>query len=90
MIEKEVTVTIENGLHARPAAQLVQQASQYQSKLELVIGQQRINAKSILHLMSVAISEGQTIKVMVDGEDEQEAWTFIASFLQPGNESTLR
>jgi phosphotransferase system HPr (HPr) family protein len=84
MIEKEITVTIENGLHARPAADFVKKVNQYKSKVELVIGEKRINAKSILNLMSVAINEGQTIKVITDGEDEKEALTFIDSFLQSG------
>jgi phosphotransferase system HPr (HPr) family protein len=84
MIEKEITVTIENGLHARPAADFVKRVNQYKSKVELVIGEKRINAKSILNLMSVAINEGQTIKVITDGEDEKEALTFIDSFLQSG------
>jgi phosphotransferase system HPr (HPr) family protein len=84
MIEKEITVTIENGLHARPAADFVKKINQYKSKVELVIGEKRINAKSILNLMSVAINEGQTIKVITDGEDEKEALTFIDSFLQSG------
>jgi phosphotransferase system HPr (HPr) family protein len=84
MIEKEITVTIENGLHARPAADFVKKINQYKSKVELVIGEKRINAKSILNLMSVAINEGQTIKVITDGEDEKEALTFINSFLQSG------
>jgi phosphotransferase system HPr (HPr) family protein len=84
MIEKEITVTIENGLHARPAADFVKKVNQYKSKVELVIGEKRINAKSILNLMSVAINEGQTIKVITDGDDEKEALTFIDSFLQSG------
>ncbi|BBU40665.1 MAG: HPr family phosphocarrier protein [Bacillaceae bacterium] len=87
MIEKEITVTIENGLHARPAADFVKKVNQYKSKVELMIGDRRINAKSILQLMSVAIMEGQTIKVMTDGEDEKDALAFIDSFLQSGKES---
>lgn len=87
MIEKEITVTIENGLHARPAADFVKKVNQYKSKVELMIGDRRINAKSILQLMSVAILEGQTIKVMTDGEDEKDALAFIDSFLQSGKES---
>ncbi|XCS11950.1 HPr family phosphocarrier protein [Aeribacillus pallidus] len=87
MIEKEITVTIENGLHARPATDFVKKVNQYKSKVELMIGDRRINAKSILQLMSVAIMEGQTIKVMTDGEDEKDALAFIDSFLQSGKES---
>ncbi|ASS89283.1 MULTISPECIES: HPr family phosphocarrier protein [Aeribacillus] len=87
MIEKEITVTIENGLHARPAADFVKKVNQYKSKVELMIGDRRINAKSILQLMSVAIMEGQTIKVMTDGEDEKDALAFIDFFLQSGKES---
>jgi phosphotransferase system HPr (HPr) family protein len=84
MIEKEISVTLQNGLHARPAADFVKKASQYKSKIEFVNGDKKINAKSILNLMGVAIKEGQTIKVIVDGEDETEAFTFVESFLQSG------
>jgi phosphotransferase system HPr (HPr) family protein len=86
MIEKDITVTIENGLHARPSADFVKKVNQYDSNVEIVIGEKRINAKSILHLMGVAINEGQTIKVIVDGKDESEALAFIDSFLQSGKE----
>ncbi|WP_044895359.1 HPr family phosphocarrier protein [Bacillus alveayuensis] len=84
MIEKEISVTLQNGLHARPAADFVKKASQYKSKIEFVNGDKKINAKSILNLMGVAIKEGQTIKVIVDGEDETEALAFVESFLQSG------
>jgi phosphotransferase system HPr (HPr) family protein len=86
MREKEIRVTIENGLHARPAADFVKKVNQYKSKIELVSGEKRMNAKSILNLMSAAIREGQTIKVIVEGEDESEALAFIESFLQSGKE----
>ncbi|MBA2876066.1 HPr family phosphocarrier protein [Thermaerobacillus caldiproteolyticus] len=86
MIEKEISVIIENGLHARPAADFVKKVNQYKSKVELVKGEKRINAKSILNLMSIAVKEGQTIKVIIDGEDEKEALAFVESFLQSGKE----
>lgn len=86
MIEKEISVIIENGLHARPAAYFVKKVNQYKSKVELVKGEKRINAKSILNLMSIAVKEGQTIKVIIDGEDEKEALAFVESFLQSGKE----
>ncbi len=86
MIEKEISVMIENGLHARPAADFVKKVNQYKSKIELVNGEKRINAKSILNLMSAAIKEGQTIKVIADGEDETEVLAFVESFLQSGKE----
>jgi phosphotransferase system HPr (HPr) family protein len=84
MIEKEISVTLQNGLHARPAADFVKKASQYKSKIEFVNSDKKINAKSILNLMGVAIKEGQTIKVIADGEDETEALAFVESFLQSG------
>ena len=86
MIEKEIRVTIENGLHARPSADFVKKINQYKSEIELVNGEKRINAKSILNLMSAAIKEGQIIKVIVDGEDENEVLVFVESFLQSGKE----
>jgi phosphotransferase system HPr (HPr) family protein len=81
MIEKNITITIKNGLHARPASELVKKLSGFSSSVEFDIGGKRYNAKSILGLMSAAFREGQTIKVIVDGEDEEESLRWLTSFL---------
>jgi phosphotransferase system HPr (HPr) family protein len=81
MIEKEIIVTIKEGLHARSAGELVQNLSRFTSEVEFKLKNRSYNAKSILGLMGAAIQEGQTIKVKVDGPDEEEALEWLESFI---------
>jgi catabolite repression HPr-like protein/phosphocarrier protein len=81
MIEKEITITIKDGLHARPAAELVKNLSQFSSSVQIYNGSREYNAKSILSMMSASFREGQIIKVIVNGTDEEETVTWLTSFL---------
>ncbi|MFS0862420.1 HPr family phosphocarrier protein [Fredinandcohnia sp. 179-A 10B2 NHS] len=81
MIEKEITVTLKDGLHARPAAELVKNLSRYTSDVEININNRSYNAKSILGLMSAGIKEGQKLTFKVNGEDEQEVVSWLESFI---------
>lgn len=73
---------LKNGLHARPAAQLINELNAFQSDVKFQIGAKKINAKSILQLMGVSIAEGEKIKVIVCGADAGEAMACIETFLQ--------
>jgi phosphotransferase system HPr (HPr) family protein len=79
MIRREVTVNCVGGLDARPIAMLVQKASQFES-IE-ILDQKKINAKSIMGMMSLNISDGEAVTVVTDGEDEQEAASAIEEYL---------
>lgn len=80
MIEKNVEVNIaEDG--ARPIAKLVQLASQYQSKVSIKQDSKIVNAKSIMGMMTVGLSVGQSIDVEVEGEDEGDAMASIEQYL---------
>ena len=81
MIRKPVTIQLDNGLEARPIALLVQEASQYASQIYIEIKEKRINAKSIMGMMSLNLSEGTAITVAADGEDESEAVAGVEAFL---------
>jgi len=70
MIIKQLTIINELGLHARPAAKVVRLAAQHQADLFVSYENARINAKSIMGLMMLAVEKGGTIKVEIDGEDE--------------------
>ncbi|PFP15649.1 HPr family phosphocarrier protein [Bacillus sp. AFS073361] len=72
MIERQYTITNEQGLHARPASLLVQMASQSKSAVILVKDQKEFNAKSILGLMSVGAQKGAQVMIKIDGPDEEE------------------
>ncbi|MBU9712629.1 HPr family phosphocarrier protein [Evansella tamaricis] len=86
MVEKDILVRIENGLHARPAAQFIKKIIPFQSKVVFALGSKKINAKSILNLMGVSILEGQTIRVIVEGEDEIKTLECIESFFRGQND----
>jgi len=81
LIEKEITITLEHGIHARPAADLVKSLSRFQSDILFYHRGKEYNAKSILSMMSAAIGKGQTIRVVVDGVDEEEAFTYLGKSL---------
>ena len=78
MIEKEIEVVNKLGLHARPAAMLVQTASKFKSEIKLSKGDVEANAKSILGVMMLAAEIGSIVKVKADGEDENQAAEAIA------------
>ena len=73
MIKTPVVVRHENGLDGRPIALLVQEASQYASRIYIQMGDKQINAKSIMGMMSLNLSEGEKVTVLTEGEDEEMA-----------------
>jgi catabolite repression HPr-like protein len=81
MITKEITINIPNGLEARPVALLVQVASQYESSIYVESNDKRVNAKSIMGMMSMGISTGEKVTVTADGPDEQTAIDNIEKYL---------
>ena len=82
MIERPITVRLEKGLEARPIAFLVQEASQYSSQIHLLVGTKKINAKSIMGMMSLSLMDGDLVTVVADGKDEEEAADGIEKFLE--------
>lgn len=80
MIETTVVVKHEKGLDGRPIALLVQEASQYSSRIYIEMQNKKINAKSIMGMMSLSLVEGDTLKVVTDGEDEVKAAEGIKTF----------
>ena len=81
MIRKPITIGISNGLEARPVALLVQIASQYASSIYLENGEKRVNAKSIMGMMSLGLDAGEKVTVSVEGADEEEAKKGIEEYL---------
>jgi len=81
MIKKPVTVKLDDGLDARPIALLVQEASQYDSQIYIEVENKKINAKSIMGMMSLKLSNGDDLTVVADGSDEEAAAQGIEEFL---------
>lgn len=73
MTEKDVVVKNRAGIHARPAALIVQTASQYDAHIEFKNDHETINAKSIMGIITLGASYNSTITIAADGEDEAEA-----------------
>lgn len=81
MIKQEITIQIPNGLEARPVALLVQVASQYGSEIYVESADKKVNAKSIMGMMTLGLYAGETVTVSANGEDEEEAIANIEKFL---------
>ena len=84
MIKKPITIHLSTGLEARPVAQLVQVASQFNSEIYVEVGKKKVNAKSIMGMMSLSLADGEEITVVTDGEDEQRAAEGIKTFFAKG------
>ncbi|NLL71127.1 MAG: HPr family phosphocarrier protein [Epulopiscium sp.] len=89
MIEKEIVVKIPSGLEARPAALFVQVASKFNSHVYVVINEKKVNAKSIMGMMSLGVIEGETIIIGAEGEDEEQAIAELMKFLTDTKEVEL-
>ncbi|OON93565.1 MAG: PTS sugar transporter subunit IIA [Candidatus Epulonipiscioides saccharophilum] len=81
MISKAVTLKFKNGLEARPTALLVQLASKFDSQIFIKLMDKKINAKSIMGMMSLGSIKGEQLELIVDGEDEEDASAALCEFL---------
>lgn len=82
MIKKLVKINLSTGLEARPVAQLVQLASQYECEIHMEAGEKKVNAKSIMGMMTLGLAAGEELIITADGEDEQQAVSDIEKYLQ--------
>lgn len=82
MVEKQVVVQLKSGLQARQAALFVQEANRFNSDVYLEKDDKKVNAKSIMGIMSLAISKGTTVKISADGNDEQNAVESLAGLIE--------
>lgn len=73
MISEMITITNDTGLHARPAALFVSTATKFKSEIMLQKGEKKINAKSILAVLSLGITKGADVTISAQGPDEEEA-----------------
>ena len=80
-MRKEMVVRIAGGLEARPIAVLVQVASQYESSIYLEAAGKRVNAKSIMGMMTMALKAGETMVVEATGADEEAAIEGIEKYI---------
>ena len=82
MNKKEVIVRCESGLHNRQATYFVQKANEFESSIQLESGSRRMNAKSLLGIMSLSIVTGATVTLYAEGKDEDVAVNALEALLQ--------
>lgn len=87
MKRETTTVQLKNGLEVRPIAVLVQLASRYDSKVYLESDGKRVNAKSIMGMMSLGLNTGASVVIEADGTDEDAAVESLAGFLSGKEEN---
>ena len=80
-MRKEMVVQLAGGLEARPIAVLVQVASQYESSIYLEADEKRVNAKSIMGMMTLALKAGEKLIVEANGRDEEAAIEGIEKYI---------
>lgn len=82
MKKKDVTISNEVGLHARPASLLINNAVQFESEMKMIYENQEANLKSIISLMSLAVGPGEEVTIKAEGEDEAEALDKIVKIIE--------
>ncbi len=84
MCVKEVLVENQVGLHARPATFFIQKANEYKAAIWVEKEERRVNAKSLLGVLSLGIVGGTTIRILADGADEEEAVDSLVELVKSG------
>ena len=84
MFVKEVMVQNQVGLHARPATFFIQKANEFKSSIWVEEEERRVNAKSLLGVLSLGIVGGTSIRIIADGSDEQEAVDSLVELVKSG------
>jgi phosphocarrier protein HPr len=82
MLERSVQIANRNGLHARPAAEIVKAASKFRAEITIVRDDLEVNGKSIMGVMMLAAEYGATISLRANGPDAQEALETIATLIE--------
>lgn len=85
MITKKIQIQLQNGLEARPVAVLVHVASQYNSSIYVECDDRKVNAKSIMGMMTLGLTAGEEVVVSANGDDEQTAMDDIVKYLSTAN-----
>ena len=84
MLRKEIEITNSIGLHARPATFFIQKANVYKSSIWLEKEERKVNAKSLLGVLSLGIAKGMSITLIADGQDEVGAIDGLVELIQTG------
>lgn len=89
MVKKEVVIKNISGLESKPAALFIQKASNFKSEIWIEKGERKANAKSLLGVLSLGISNGAKVVIIADGEDEEGAISNLEEYLNSGLEECV-
>lgn len=81
MLTREVTINNQVGLHARPATFFIQKANEFKSSIWIEKDDRKVNAKSLLGVLSLGIVKGTTVNLVADGSDEKDALNTLAALI---------
>ncbi|MDO5445228.1 MAG: HPr family phosphocarrier protein [Eubacteriales bacterium] len=81
MISKEVVINNQVGLHARPATFFIQKANEFKSSIWVEKDERRVNAKSLLGVLSLGIVKGTSVNLIADGADQEEAIATLSDLI---------
>jgi len=84
MVKKEMTITNNIGLHARPATFFIQKANSFKSSIWIEKDDRKVNAKSLLGVLSLGIAKGMVVTLIADGQDENAAVKCLVDLVQEG------
>ena len=82
MLTETVRIEASEGLHMRPAGVLSKEMGAFQSKVEILLGEKRVNAKSVMMIMGACIKSGTEVTFEIDGEDEADALEKLRVLIQ--------
>ncbi len=84
MVKRDVVITNNIGLHARPATFFIQKANSFQSSIWIEKDDRKVNAKSLLGVLSMGIAKGMTVTLIADGQDENGALEGLIDLIETG------
>ncbi len=84
MISRDIEITNTSGLHARPATFFIQKANSYRSSIWIEKDDRKVNAKSLLGVLSLGIAKGMTVTLIADGQDENAAINGLVELIDSG------
>ena len=84
MISRDITITNASGLHARPATFFIQKANTYKASIWIEKDERKVNAKSLLGVLSLGIAKDMSITLIADGQDESAAISGLTELIESG------
>ncbi len=82
MVERELSIELDTGLHARPASLIAEYVKDYSGEVNMVLGDKSGNLKSILNILTLGVSKGSKVLIRVEGEDEERYADSVVDYIR--------